>query len=81
MFQGKKARRAVRRVNLRRRRGERKGEEEEEEWEAQEEELCTSPLPTPHCKYTSKTHPKVWQDAALPASASFMNVTHPERGK
>lgn len=42
------------------------------------EEHCNSPLAIPHCKYTSKTHPKLWQDAA-PAPASFMNVTPRER--
>lgn len=42
------------------------------------EEHCNSPLEIPHCKYTSKTHPKLWQDVA-PALASFMNVTPRER--
>lgn len=55
--------------------GSEKGKSEEEE---EEEERRNSPLATPHCKYTSKTHPKLWRDAAPPAPASVMNVTNRE---
>lgn len=37
-----------------------------------------SPLANPHCKYISKTHHKLWQDATNP-QASCMNVTPRER--
>lgn len=38
----------------------------------------TSALAIQYCKYTSKTRPKLWQDATTPA-ASFMNVTPREK--
>lgn len=42
------------------------------------EEYYNSPLAILRCKYTSKTHPKLWQDMA-PAPTSFMNVRPRER--
>lgn len=62
----------------RRRAGQKKLSKKDSEKGKSAEKPCNSPLAIPHCKYTSKTHPKLWQDA-IPAPASFMNVTPHER--
>lgn len=58
----------------RRRAGQKKQSKKDSEKGKSAEKHCNSPLAIPHCKYTSKTHPKLWQDT-IPAPASFMNVT------